>query len=138
MERPLTNKLIPCNIDAILPEIKSQLEDACKHITDPQEVIEECRVGQSYILRTEDKTGFVVLRVELHRVTNKLELYVWVGARTGDNSLDTYLPELEHIARCLGAETIAFSTKRRGYSRKLSKKWKLRQAEYEYKVNQRG
>lgn len=130
-----TNRLIPCNIDVVLPEILYGLTVACHPTTDPKDVIDECREGESFLLRCEDKSGFVVVRAQAHRETGKSELFIWVGYRNGKKSLETYLPQLEHIAQAMGAETIAFSTKRRGFTKTLNKKWKLRQAEFEYKVD---
>jgi hypothetical protein len=75
--------------------------------------------------------GVVIVTLMPNRAKQDLELCVVLAVSTGPHgAYEAYLPEIEQIARDLGAARIVFYTRRRGWERRLGPDWSLRSISY--------
>lgn len=100
----------------------------------PEEVYAECRYGRAQLYVCEQ--GFVVLKKYPREDSARPELLVWLAQGEGVGLLHRHLPQLELIAREIGAATLAFRTRRRGFGRLLDGRWQLRALEYQLKIEE--
>ena len=102
----------------------------------PEEVYAECRFGRAQLYVCAQ--GFVVLKKYLREDNGCPELLVWLAQGEGGGLLQAHLPQLERIARELGAATLVFRTRRRGFARLLDARWQLRALEYQLEIKEKN
>ena len=91
----------------------------------PSEVLEiqaECEAERAHCLACDD--GMVVIELRPHGA--ELELFIWLGVASRHGAWERQGPALLKIARDLGARTLAFEARRRGWSRRLGPEWQRR------------
>lgn len=94
-----------------------------------ENVRDECREGRSLCFASDE--GVAIVTLLPNRAKNDLELCVVLAVSTGPHgAYEAYLPEIDQIARDLGAARIVFFTRRRGWERKLGSDWSLRSISY--------
>jgi hypothetical protein len=96
-------------------------------------VAAEIAAGRAQLVRNADGILLLALRVD-----RNLELFldVWVAIGTGAHGMvEKYLPEVESIARDLGARRIVMQSPRLGWMRKLPERWKISSVTYECEVS---
>lgn len=86
------------------------------------EVVAECEAERAMCLACPD--GMVV--VGLTPGTEGLELFVWLAVAFRHGAFERQDAALDHIGRDLGARTVAFQTRRRGWGRRLGPEWTRR------------
>jgi hypothetical protein len=102
-----------------------------------ENVMDECRAGRALCFASAD--GVAIVTLQPNRAKQDLELCVVLAVSTGPHGVvETYLPEIESIARDLGANRLVFYTKRRGWERALGAGWRLRTVAYELEVSHGG
>lgn len=126
------------DVDAVWPRIEavanSLIDDGTLTV---ENVKDECRAGRSLCFASVD--GVVICTLLPNRAKQDSELCVVLAASIGPHgATQAYLPEIEQIARDLGAARIVFYTKRRGWERKLSAGWSLRHVAYVREVGDGG
>lgn len=109
--------------------------DFCPAIVTRSEIDEiraQCESNRAWCLGCPD--GMVV--VELRPYADALELFVWIAVAWRHGALERQAAGLERIARDLGARTIAFQSRRRGWARRLGSHWHPRENGEFFKVLQ--
>lgn len=86
------------------------------------EVVAECEAERAVCLACPD--GMLV--VALTPGTEGLELFVWLAVAFRHGAFERQDAALDSIGRDLGARTVAFQTRRRGWSRRLGPEWSRR------------
>lgn len=86
------------------------------------EIQAECEAARAHCLACAD--GMIVVDLRPHGAD--LELFVWLGVAFRHGAWERQGPALLEIARDLGARTIAFEARRRGWSRRLGPEWQRR------------
>jgi hypothetical protein len=86
------------------------------------EVQAECEANRALCLACED--GMVVVNV--CQGTEGLEMFVWLAVAFKHGAVARQGPALDKIGRDLGAKTIAFAARRRGWARALGPEWRRR------------
>lgn len=100
----------------------------------PEDVYADCRHGKAFLYVCEH--GFVVLRRYLREDNGRPEVLIWLGYGEGGRELlAMYQSQLEDLARSVGADTLVFRTRRRGFERLADSRWRVRAYEYEMRVN---
>ncbi len=87
-----------------------------------EEIQAECEADRAMCLACED--GMVV--VQLRAMATHVELFVWLAIAFRHGAFERQLVALLEIGRELGAKTIAFGTRRRGWARRLGPEWTRR------------
>lgn len=102
---------------------------ACAHLppslATPSEILEiqaECEAQRAVCLACAD--GMVVIELRPHG--DALEMFIQVGVAFRHGAWERQGPALRAIARDLGAQTVAFEARRRGWSRRLGPEWTRR------------
>ncbi|AXQ30439.1 hypothetical protein D0B54_17925 [Solimonas sp. K1W22B-7] len=126
--------LQPADIRREWPRIAAQVAAILQGDEEtPEEVYAECRFGRAQLYRSAD--GFVVLKKYPREDTGRPELLLWLAhGEGGRDLLRQYQPQLIDIARAVGAATLAFRSRRRGFERLLDERWQLRAVEYQLKI----
>jgi hypothetical protein len=89
----------------------------------------ECEAGRALCFASLD--GVTIVTLVPNRWRKDHELFIWLAVSTGPHgATEQYLPELEQVARDLGAARMVFRSSRPGWERKLPPNWKLREIEY--------
>jgi hypothetical protein len=89
-----------------------------------EELLQRCTAGLAWMLAS--PRGYAV--VELVPYSNGVDLLVWAAASRGARDcLREHLPDIEQLARSLGARCAAFRTGRRGFGRVMPPGWSIRQ-----------
>lgn len=94
-------------------------------VASASEVVEiraQCEADEALCLACED--GMVV--VDLRPGPEGLEMFVWIAVAFRHGAFARQDAALQAIARDLGASTIAFQTRRRGWARRLGPEWQRR------------
>jgi hypothetical protein len=86
------------------------------------EVVAECEAERAMCLACPD--GMVV--VGLTPGAEGLELFVWLAVAFKHGAFERQDAALDKIGRDLGARTVAFQTRRRGWGRRLGPEWTRR------------
>lgn len=86
------------------------------------EVVAECEAERAMCLACPD--GMLV--VALTPGTEGLELFVWLAVAFRHGAFERQDAALDKIGRDLGAHTVAFQTRRRGWGRRLGPDWTRR------------
>ncbi len=118
-------------------QIKPHVEEILKGYDDiPEEVYAACRGGYAHLFMGEDDVGFTILKETLEGT--RKNLFLWISYKKQEsNSTDgmSYLEDIEQIAKQIGAKSMTFRTKRRGFERVLGSDWRVGFIEYEKKLN---
>lgn len=89
----------------------------------------ECREGRALCFASSD--GVVVVTLIPNRLRGDLELVVLLAASVGPHgAVEAYLPEVEQVARDLGAARVVFRSRRRGWLRRPPPGFTLREVTY--------
>jgi len=64
--------------------------------------------------------------IDLRTYGDELEMFVWIAVGFRHGAFERQEPAMLTIARELGAETIAFHSRRRGWGRRLGLEWQRR------------
>ena len=83
------------------------------------EVVAECEAERAMCLACPD--GMLV--VDVRPGTEGLELFVWLAVAFRFGAFTRQDAALDSIGRDLGARTVAFQTRRRGWGRRLGPEW---------------
>lgn len=89
---------------------------------DVEQVQAQCEAEEAICFSCED--GMFV--VGLEPGPEGLELFVWLAVAFRHGAFDRQDAVLDAIGRDLGARTVAFETRRRGWARKLGPEWQRR------------
>lgn len=87
-----------------------------------EEIQAECEAGRALCLSCEDAMIVVDLRVH----GDALEMFIWVAVAFRFGAFERQVAALGKIGRELGASTIAFQSRRRGWARRLGPEWTRR------------
>ena len=90
--------------------------------SDVEEIEAQCAANEALCFACED--GMFV--VALTPGPEGLELFVWLAVAFKHGAFDRQDAVLDEIGRDLGASTLAFETRRRGWARKLGPEWQRR------------
>jgi hypothetical protein len=112
---------------AFTPEVPQMVARAClahgrqfgMSVGEIAEIQAECESERAVCLGCED--GIVVISLEPPD-----ELFVWLAVAFRYGAFERQDAALQDIARDLGAETIAFQARRRGWARRLGPEWQRR------------
>jgi hypothetical protein len=86
------------------------------------EIRAQCEANRALCLACDD--GMVV--IDLRPGSEGLELFVWIAVAFRFGAFERQVAALDSIGRELGAQTIAFQTRRRGWARRLGPEWHRR------------
>lgn len=86
------------------------------------EIKAQCEGDRALCLACED--GMVVVELRPHQ--DSLELFVWIAIAFRRGAFERQHAALQQIARDLGARTIAFQSRRKGWARRLGPNWSPR------------
>jgi hypothetical protein len=86
------------------------------------EIRAQCEEDRALCLACED--GMMV--VDLRAGVEGLELFVWIAIAFRHGAFERQDAALDLIGRDLGAQTIAFQARRRGWARRLGPQWRRR------------
>lgn len=110
-------------------EDAEMVDAACRNlhrgVATPTEVAEiraQCESGHALCVACED--GMFVFSA--YATESDLELYVWIAVAFRHGAFERQEPALLCIARDLGADTVAFRARRRGWARRLGPEWRRR------------
>lgn len=128
-------RLLLANISDVWHRIESVAEPLLDFDgTSAQQVRLECEDGKSLCFASLDGVAIVKL-LPYHEAPGEFELFIWLAVSTGPHgAFEAYLPEIEQVARDLGAKHMSFRSPRPGWTKKLPDKWRIREIEYECDV----
>lgn len=86
------------------------------------EIRAQCEANRALCLACED--GMIV--VDLRAAPDGLELFVWIAVAFRHGAFERQDAALDKIGRDLGAQTVAFQSRRRGWARRLGPQWQRR------------
>jgi hypothetical protein len=86
------------------------------------EIVAECEANRAMCLSCGD--GMMV--VDLRPGTVGTELFVWIAVAFKHGAFSRQDAALDSIGRDLGARTVAFHARRRGWARRLGPEWRRR------------
>lgn len=78
--------------------------------------------------------GFIVWRVRTCEYTGRIVFWLWIAYGAGGGIIERYEDQIVELARCCGADGIAFESNRKGYQRRMRKNWTTTQVRYERDV----
>ena len=111
------------------PVSPTAIDDACAglrpglvSVSEIAEMRAQCELGRTLSLGCDD--GTVV--VELRPYGETLELFTHMAVASRFGAFGRQLPALLQVARELTATTVAFQSRRRGWSRRLGPEWRMR------------
>ena len=87
-----------------------------------EEIRAKCATNRALCLACEDAMVVIDLRAN----GDELEMFVWITVAFRHGAFERQEPALLAIARDLGAKTIAFVSRRRGWARRLGPQWHRR------------
>lgn len=85
-----------------------------------QEIRAECEAGRAMCLACEDGMVVVDLRGD---TLDTLEVFTWIAVGFRPGAFERQVAALSTIGRELGAKTLAFQSRRRGWARRLGREW---------------
>lgn len=110
------NKLQPTDIrekwDWMRPKVEAMFSGTRDR---PEELYAACRYGHACLYVSDD--CFVVIEPQADRNTGQTEAFIWAIWSDADNAMQSYMPELEAIARAGGAVRIKGNTVHEAISR---------------------
>ena len=86
------------------------------------EIQAQCQAGRAMCVACED--GMAV--VDLRAAADTIEMFIWIAVAFRHGAFGRQEAALRAIARDLGADTIAFTARRRGWGRRLGPEWHRR------------
>lgn len=86
----------------------------------------QCRSKQALCFYGKD--GVMVITLRPHE--DSLELFILMGVATRPGAIERLEPAVLQLARDLGARTIAFEARRKGWARRLDARWQQRGTEF--------
>lgn len=89
-----------------------------------REMQAQCQAKGAWCLECDD--GVLVVDLRPNREGTALELFVQLAVATRHGAFARQDAALQTLARDLGAETIAFNSRRRGWARRLGPQWHRR------------
>src|SRR5574341_1383136 len=99
------------------------------------EIKAQCEGDRALCLACED--GMVVVELRPHQ--DSLELFVWIAIAFRHGAFDRQHAALHSIGCDLGARTIAFQSRRKGWARRLGPEWSPRgENEFVRQVDEQG
>jgi hypothetical protein len=128
--------IVLADIDMVWPSIATVAEEMlADDLYGPEEIKAACREDRAMCFANED--GVLVVTLTVHPRRRDLEMCVWlaVSLRQAGGVTRDYLPEIESLARQLGARRVVFHTRRRGWQRMLDSRWRLRSTTYVMELN---
>jgi hypothetical protein len=99
------------------------------------ELLRRCAAGLAWMLASD--RGFAVVEPVPYNngAGGGVDLLVWAAASRGARDcLREHLPDIEQLARSLGARCAAFKTSRRGFGRVMPPGWSVRQVTWAKEV----
>jgi len=100
----------------------AKLPGAVASPSEVREIRAQCAAEEAVCLACDD--GMVV--VDLRPGPDGLELFIWIAVAFRHGAFNRQAVALRTIARDLGAQTIAFQARRRGWARRLGPEWRRR------------
>lgn len=107
---------------AMIPAVCRALRHPIATASEIEELRAQCEDGQALCLAGPD--GVVV--IALHVFGEEFELFVWLAVAFRHGAFQRQEAALLKIARDLGAQTLAFQTRRAGWARRLGPQWQRR------------
>jgi hypothetical protein len=89
-----------------------------------RDIQSQCESERAICLACED--GMVVIDLRPDATGFGLELFVWLAVAFKHGAFARQDTELDKIGRELGARTLAFQSRRRGWARRLGPEWERR------------
>ena len=80
------------------------------------DIITACKQNRAFCFVSNDRKTTVVLEPIADEYPT---VHIWIAHSTQDDALKTYEPEIERLARAIGAKRLTFTSKRKGYQRAL-------------------
>ena len=123
-----------CELADVWPDLQMLAPPAVDgHNVSFEYVAAEIAAGRAQVLRNSD--GILILAHRVDFVTLETYLEVWVALGTGPHGMiERYLPEVERVARDLGAARIVMQSPRLGWLRALPHRWRVTSVTYECEV----
>lgn len=109
-----TPQVVPHLLKPFVPTLLSQAE--------ADELLAECEANRAMCLTCAD--GAVIVDVRVH--DDHLEMFLRAGVAFRHGAFARQGPAMLAIARDLGASTIAFEARRKGWARRLGPEWRRR------------
>lgn len=109
----------------IIPRVCRGLRSGIVSATEAEEIEAQCEAGEALCLACED--GMLV--IDLRPGPEGFELFVWLAVAFKHGATARQDAALDRIGRDLGAQTIAFVARRRGWARRLGPEWTRRGTE---------
>lgn len=99
---------------------------------DPAHVRKAVRAGEAQLMTGPE--GFIVWRIKACKFTGRIVFWLWIAYGEGGGIIERYEDQIVELARCCGADAVAFESNRRGYLRRMRKDWSVSQVVYERDV----
>jgi hypothetical protein len=103
----------------VVGEVCANLPPSIATPTEVAEIQAKCAAKQALCLVCDDAMAVVELRAR----APDLELFVWITVGFRYGAFERQLAAVLAIARELGAQTVAFQSRRRGWARRLGPQW---------------
>jgi len=81
-----------------------------------EDIYADCVSGNATLYMADG--GFFVMRVDVERFTGQSTLFIWIVYGKAEDEWESYLDEIETLARSVGAKSISFESPRKGYQKK--------------------
>lgn len=122
--------LRPVHIDEAWPKIRHIAEELIQGDVTAENLRLECQENRAMCLQSDD--GIIIVTLIPCRFTNTFSLFVWLSVALGEHgAFERQEPNVDELAKTLGAVRIAFNSKRRGWARKLGDGWEEKFTRYE-------
>jgi hypothetical protein len=103
----------------VVGEVCRILPPGVANASEIEEIQAKCAAKQALCLVCED----VMLVVELRARAPLLELFVWIAVALRHGAVERQLAAVLAVAQDMGAHTVAFQSRRRGWARRLGPQW---------------
>jgi|SRR5882672_11554276 len=104
-------------------EICVGLRPGVATVSEIEEIEAQCALDRAVCLVCDD--GAVVISLD-PLGEGRFELFLWLGVAFRHGAFERQEAALQAIARDLGAETISFLPRRKGWARRLGPQWRYR------------
>jgi hypothetical protein len=106
------------SIDDFQPEVMLLLAGVCEGFSEtPNGMRDKCLAEEAFFFASEK--AFVIFE------PTPQGMFLTAAAWDGTAGIDAHLPQVEEIARGMGASRIVFRTKRHGFERRMPKDWAI-------------
>ncbi len=126
------------DISLVWPEIRVKAEKALDggNIS-ADNMYRECLRGRALCFSSDD--GVIIVALDPNEYKNDFELLVLLAVGWGKHgAFDRNQKHVDQIARDLGASRVVFTTRRKGWERRLGPEWSLRSVTYVKEVSGDG